>query len=217
MSNIKLYVDFDRTLFDTDGLEREVKKVRKRYGISDEMWKKYVKEYREEHNTLFNMYNIMYRICFNENINFKALNELNKTIVRKSNSFIFDDATKFIKKAKVLNLEVNMLSFGDYKFQVKKIVNTKISKRFDRIIITPENKFQIDDRVDYENGIFFDDNPKDVEGLYERNPLGIYRIRREGVKYSDIDLKYPDIEEVPSLDKIDLEKIVSNKMLVKKM
>ena len=216
MGNIKLYVDFDRTIFDTDGLEMEVKKLRNDYGVSDAIWKKYVKEYRNSHDTLFNMYNIMYIICLNENVDFNILSGLDNIITNKSDSFIFEDAVDFINKAKILNLEINMLSFGDYKFQGKKIINTTISKQFDNIFITPINKFERDDLVYYKNGIFFDDNPKDVEGLYERNPLDVIRIRRDGVKYSDIDLKYSHIKEVRSFDDIDISKIISSKVLVKK-
>ena len=215
MNDIKFYVDFDRTIFNTDELYLMVKKLREEYGINENIWQEYVKIYKEKHNGLYNMYNILYEVCLYENFNFNILNKLDSLITEQSNKLVYNDVSRFLNKIKILNLQINMLTFGDSKFQSKKVSNTNISRKFDKIIYTSVNKFQKDDEVDYKNGIFFDDNPKDVEGLYERNPLKVFRIRRDGVKYSDIDLKYSDIEEVKSLDDIDLEDLDLPKELVR--
>ena len=47
---------------------------------------------------------------------------------------------------------------------MKKLMGSGITSYFDGIIITAEYKFLLD--IDYTNGIFIDDDPRDLNGLY---------------------------------------------------
>ena len=53
--------------------------------------------------------------------------------------------------------------------------------------------------VDYENGIFLDNNPKEVERFVSVGAKKVIRIKRDTDKYSKIPLKINGIEEYSSL------------------
>ena len=58
---------------------------------------------------------------------------------------------------------------------------------------TEELKYNLD--IDYSNGIFIDDKPQDLIGLYSRHPKKVIRLRRKNNKYSIKNLENVDIEE----------------------
>ena len=92
-----------------------------------------------------------------------------------------------------------MISYCEFglEFQTAKIVHSKLIEYFDSIITTSTPKYNLD--INYKNGIFIDDKPKDIEGLCLKNPIDIIRIRRPGDTYSNQNLKIPSIKEYQSL------------------
>ena len=56
--------------------------------------------------------------------------------------------------------------------------------------------------MDYKKGIFVDDNPRDIKGLYEKSPIKVIRIKKKSNKYSKVDIDIKDIEEYESFDDI---------------
>ena len=85
-------------------------------------------------------------------------------------------------------------------FHELKINGSGISNYFDTIIITATPKHELDFK--YENGIFVDDNPKDLENLYNVNGKRIIRIKRKNGRYSDKPLNISKIEEYTTLSEI---------------
>ena len=61
-------------------------------------------------------------------------------------------------------------------------------KYFDDIIITDKSKLNLEN-VDYENGVFIENNPYQIDDLYNANSKNVIRIRRNGDKYFYIDTK----------------------------
>ena len=64
---------------------------------------------------------------------------------------------------------------------------------FDALYITSKEKYKLD--INYTNGIFIDDNPSDLSGLYSKNPIKVIRLRRENNKHSLENLKNENIKE----------------------
>ena len=87
-------------------------------------------------------------------------------------------------------------------YQMKKLLGSGLMKYFDTITITSKYKFLLD--MDYTNGIFIDDDPRDLNGLYEKNPIKVIRIRKPNNKRSKIDIDNKDIEEFVSFDDIEV-------------
>ena len=73
---------------------------------------------------------------------------------------------------------------------------------FDEIIITKDLKYTLD--IDYSKGIFIDDKPQDLIGLYSKNPKKVIRLRRIGSKYSPKDIEI-NIEEYRNFDEIPID------------
>ena len=95
-----------------------------------------------------------------------------------------------------------MLSYANdgLEYQSLKIAGSGLSNYFDALYITADKKFELD--LDYTNGIFIDDNPEDLIGLYSNNPKRLIRLRRKENKYSVQDLKYIKIEEYSDFSEI---------------
>jgi hypothetical protein len=71
-------------------------------------------------------------------------------------------------------------------YQLQKVNSSGLAKYFDNIFVVSTPKWQLD--LDYKKGIFIDDNPTDLAGLFENNPLDIIRIRRANNKYSKTEI-----------------------------
>ena len=66
--------------------------------------------------------------------------------------------------------------------------------------MTTEYKFKLD--INYQKGIFIDDDPRDLKGLFEKNAFRVIRIRKENNRRSKIDIDNSNIEEYKSFDNI---------------
>lgn len=137
-------------------------------------------------------------------------------IIENGEKYLFTDSLHFLKNLKKSCSKVYILSHekNDLDFQAQKILGSGIfSKNYiDAIILSKISKAKLTkkaltdkeniyiaspdnimpDYIDYENGIFIDDRPKDLENLYFTcygNKLPkknrIYRIERPNQKYTN--------------------------------
>lgn len=80
----------------------------------------------------------------------------------------------FLEVARQKGYTINILSFGDEHFQAKKIYNTGLESRVDRIIVTRESKeriLQAEGFAENEGDWFFDDRLKFLEAMKKAFPL----------------------------------------------
>lgn len=194
-----IYLDFDRTIYNSDLLYNDMNDIIIKYGIDLERFEKAKKEVLKE-PILFNYFMVIDYICHSDKISFKIIEEL-ESVINNGNKYIYHDVENFIKKAKSKGYIVNILTYGDLNFQLKKLSNLNICGIIDNIFITSFYKFNID--VDYKNSIFIDDNPRDLIGLYNKQAGKVIRILRKCTKYSKIKIKNKAIENYSSLDEID--------------
>lgn len=198
MKNI--YLDFDRTVYNTDELYNDMNKVILKYGI--EQWQfDIVKNKIFEKPILFNYFKVIDYICNTNKISVKVLHEL-ESIVRNGDKYIFDDVEEFIKNAKNKGYTVNILTYGDRNFQLKKLSNLYICDIIDNIFISNNYKFNLD--LNYIDSIFIDDNPRDLEGLYNCVAGKVIRISRENTKYAKVEIKNKNIKNYKSLREISI-------------
>ena len=129
-----------------------------------------------------------------------------KNIIDNGEDMVFEDAKRFLERLKSNGHKIILLTYvPDEKnkdYQNEKIIGSGLKEYFDKIIITSEYKFTID--LDYKNGIFIDDDPRDLLGLYEKNPIKVIRIRKKNNKRSKIDIENKDILEYESFDDIEI-------------
>lgn len=201
------YFDFDNTLYETAKLTEVmlnaiVNSIYNKTGKNLEDLKKYAKE--NFNSTTGNIFNFAEEMAekFKSDKN-KVLEDLNNAIY-SGESIVFEDARRFVEKLYKNNNKLYILTYipdkKNHDYQMKKIIGSGIAKYFNSIIITSEYKFNLD--LDYKNGIFFDDDPRDLNGLFEKNPIKVIRIRKENNKRSKIDMENKEIEEYKTFDDI---------------
>jgi len=195
MKKDKIYIDFDGTLFDTDAFYKEFLSLCTKNGITEEEVKECEKKIFDDNN-LFNLVKLSNYIIEKFSLDSSLLD---KTKSLFSDKFIYDDVIMPLRKLRK-SYELILLTFGD-EDQKDKISATGLEKYFSEIIITQKDKSQLKN-VDYKNGIFIDNNPKELIRFYNKGVKKVIRIRRSIDKYSKIDtnikeiLEYEDFSEL---------------------
>ena len=179
---MKIYIDFDGTLFDSTKHYQEYINIFKKHNIDIESY--FNKEYQKEKN-----FDILSKKLIKEyNLNPSIYDELDKIYTEE---LIFKDVIPFLEE-NYNKYDLILLTLGNINYQQKKINKTNISKYFKEIIITNKDKSKLD--IDYTNGIFIDNNPLELKKFYNSKAKYLIRIKRDTDKYSKIDL---DIKNIP--------------------
>lgn len=200
------YIDFDNTLYETAKLSSlEIDAIAKL--ISNEKNLNF-EEVLEDLKANFDSPKANF-ITFGEEMakrynadKEKILNKVNY-IMDNSENLVFEDAKRFIKRLKENGHKIIILTYiikGNQAQQQKKLIGSGLANEVDEIFITTELKYTLD--LDYTKGIFIDDAPRDLLGLYEQNPVKVIRIRKPNNKRSKVDINNKDIEEFVSFDDI---------------
>ncbi len=202
------YIDFDNTLYETTKLTSlMLDKIVDSISKATREEKRNIEFIKNEFNsTKGNIYSFAKEIASRYNVNSEKVLENVRNVIKNGEEITFDDAKRFLKKLKEKKDNIVLLTYipneNNMEYQIEKIKGSGIEKYFDDIIITSKCKFTLD--LDYKNSIFIDDDPRNLDGLYERNPIKVIRIRKKNNKYSKIDIDNKDIEEYESFDDIKL-------------
>lgn len=200
------YIDFDNTLYETTKLTKAMmtsiaKTISENSNFKfDEIIEDIESNFNSTYGNIFEYGRIMaekYNVDSSNVI--KNINE----VIFNGNVYVFEDSKRFLKKLKEGNYTINILTYiakGNQEYQLKKLFGSGISNNIDRIIVTSDLKYTLD--IDYKNGIFIDDNPRDLKGLYEQNPQKVIRMRRKNNKYYSKEIENINIEEYNSFDDI---------------
>ena len=199
------YIDFDSTLYDTTSLTNDMLET-----MALHIDKSNKDNILQELKSLFNrehIYNI-FDLCnyFEKKYSLESNYLLNpvKEVIKNGSKYVYDDVISFLNKLKEKNNKIQMLTSSTIKenmeFQSLKILGSGLSNYFDVITITSVPKFSLG--LKYKDGIFIDDNPKDLESLFKANGKRIIRIKRKNGKYSNKLLNISKIEEYTTLSEI---------------
>ena len=181
---IKIYIDFDGTLFNSTKLYNDFIKFFKKYNI-DEL--SINKLYKQEKNLDTLATSLIKKYSLPQSIS----EEFNQIYSKK---LIYKDIIPFLEKYSKKYYLI-LLTLGNESFQQKKISSTNISKYFKEIIITNKDKSKLN--IDYSNGIFIDNNPLELKKFYNANAKYLIRIKRKTDKYSKLNL---DINNIPEFN-----------------
>lgn len=198
---MKIYVDFDRTLFDCDRFLDDFYNLITNYNIPRDLFKECQNQSRKHgFNPYIILNNLEKKISFDKSI----YNDIDKLIINTS-SYLYSDAIPFLEYINSLNYKVIILTKGNRDFQSKKIANAHIDKYYDKIIVTMHHKGFL--FLNYLQSIFIDDNPREINSLMKRKPKKMIRIKRINSKYSNIEIDY-DILAIENLQEIIDKKIL---------
>jgi FMN phosphatase YigB (HAD superfamily) len=199
------YIDFDNTLFETAKLtEAMLKSILDSISINNEEVLNDVKNNFDSSND--NIFTYAEKMANKYNIDCKlVINNINN-IIDNCGRFVYEDSERFLNKLKKEENKVVLLTFipkMNQEYQLQKIKGSGLAKYFDTMILTTELKYTLD--INYENGVFIDDNPRDLEGLNSMNPLRLIRMRRLNNKRSKIEMNIENMEEYETFDAISLD------------
>lgn len=177
-----IYFDFDGTLYDSDKLMRKFTDICKKFKILEEDIDTIEQELFTE-NKLFNLDELANYLSEKYILPPDFLKELENLYSEKN---IYPDVYLALRKIKQSQkYDMVILTYGNIKYQQKKIHNCDILEYIKEVIITEKNKSNINN-IDYENGIFIDNNPAQIKALKDKTD-NVIRIRRKTDKYSKHD------------------------------
>ncbi|MBO5096602.1 MAG: HAD hydrolase-like protein [Bacilli bacterium] len=189
----KFYIDFDSTLFDSSKYLHKLYVICEKYKISRTELDEITDSIFEHHKNFF--IDDLLKYLIEEKKVDKNIKEDFKIL--ENTSFLYEDSILFLKNIQN-KYNLILLTCGNISNQQKKIDACDIKKYFSNIIITPGNKSTVQE-VEYQNSIFLDNNPKEVERFVSVGAKRVIRIKRDTDKYSKIPLKINGIEEYSSL------------------
>ena len=188
---MKIYIDFDGTLFNNGKHFQKIINIFKKYNIT----KDYIHNLTNNKHYK-NMDNLAKEIIINNNLDKSIIKEINTIYTEE---LIYKDIIPFLEKYQN-QYDLILLTLGTKKYQLKKIKSSNISKYFKEIIITNKDKSKLN--IDYQNNIFIDNNPKELKKFYNSKAKHLIRIKRNNDKYSKIDLDINNIPEFTSFNQL---------------
>lgn len=205
------YIDFDNTLYNTPKLtERLIQSIvlyvsnQKKEINKNTIHSDCISNFNKDH--IYNIYDLAKYIASKYELSSSPIINNLSSIILNSRDLVYSDVAPFLNKLKQNNNKIYILSFGrkSMQYQTAKISGSGLSELFDAIYITSTYKFDLD--INYQNGIFIDDNPRDLLGLYKKNAHQVIRLRRIENKYSAEDIKNTNIKEYSDLSQIPIIK-----------
>ena len=193
---MKIYIDFDGTLFNSTKHYHNYKNIFKKHNIDIEEILK--QKYKQEKN----FDTLTKKIIKEYNLNPSIYKEVDQIY---SKELIFKDVIPFLEKYSK-KYDLILLTLGNINYQNKKIKHSNISKYFKDIIITNKDKSTLD--IDYENWIFIDNNPLELKKFHNSKAKNLIRIKRDSDKYSKLNLNIENIPEFTSFDELSKNKYI---------
>ena len=212
---MNFFIDFDHTLYKTDDLVKDMLDVLAKHICKkcsqdyDEILEKLKSKFRRGKDNFPDIYDLIGYFSSTEQYNFNkedAIKKINK-VISNGNKYLFNDAIPFLQYLKSQGHKIYILSYNENKvyYQTVKIAESGIIKYVDGIMPTIVLKGEMP--IDFSQGVFIDDKPRDLISIYNKKPYKIYRIRRKKERYSNLNLEIP-IPEFQNLEELkeELEK-----------
>jgi phosphoglycolate phosphatase-like HAD superfamily hydrolase len=167
---IKLFVDFDKTLFDTSQVKERLVRIFSQLGFSQsEIEQTYI---AESLDGKFNPEGQAKRLCDIRPFNIEIAELKIKSMIFDSNKLLYFDTIGFLDDVDRNKYEVNLLSYGDEDFQKRKVKHSGIIDKFDNIYITNiEKQIYLKDIVkSNEYFVVIDDRGDALEKISKKFP-----------------------------------------------
>lgn len=193
---MKIYIDFDGTLFDTDKYMSDSVRLLNEYGIDNVIFSNVKKDLFGDKN-LFNL-NVMIDFFIKKyNIDIELKNKIDNLL---KNSYLYSEVIDCLEQLINNGYELYLLTYGDDEFQKTKIKASNIEKYFKEVIITNKNKSELN--LDYKNSIFIDNNPFVIENFYNSMAKNIIRIKRKSDRYAKVNCNITGIIECSDFNQV---------------
>lgn len=189
---MNIYIDFDGTLFDTDKFYNDFIMLCKKNNVSESE----VFNIRNKTHKLFNLDDLALEIKKEFSLNDDFINSVNDLYDKK---YLYEDVIDFLEKY-YQKYNLYILSYGETNYQTKKISCCSFDKYFKDIIITTDKGKE---NIDYKDGWFIDNNPREIEKLKEAGASKIIRIKRKDDSHFNL-ICSVKVKDYFALDAIDV-------------
>lgn len=192
----KIYIDFDSTLYNTGLLKEKfllnlAKEICKNSNLKDteKVFQQILcLKQDKKSNGILAICDVVSKKYGLEKID---LSDCFKSALKKGEQFCYDDSVDFLKSLTQKGYEINILTYTDkrdFDLQLLKLSKSGLASFVNNIIVCTANKGDLG--LDYKNAIFIDDNPRDLTSLFNAGVAEerLFRVRRPGSKYSDVEI-----------------------------
>lgn len=207
----RVYIDFDSTLYDTGAIKKVMNDIIAD-GVCDNISgveKNVILE--EIKDAKANGVKSVIGLCkFFENrygLEKDTIKNMFKDFLARGDALLYADSIDFLKRLSQKGYEVNILTYTskeDFEYQMLKVMGSKISDYVDNIFMCSKKKGEL--ALEYETSCFVDDNPRELVSLFNAgvSPDRLFRIKRAGASYSDIEITEFESQEYSSFDDIEI-------------
>lgn len=193
---MKIFLDFDDTLFNTGAFIRASQSLFVDSGISEEMYKEAwfkVRELRGLESMSYDFETHMKMLHEKKDFDDKELRKKVEDFYREhTKEYVFPDVEEFLEKMQKRENTLYLISFKTGDFQDKKIMASGLMRFFDDMAVGSEEKGELLKRFfnagDEEIGCFVDDRAYQIENVKRAFPkiTTLYMQRAEGRYHEDV-------------------------------
>jgi len=166
----KLFIDFDKTIFDTSQVKERLYRIFGQFGCSkEEIDRTYL---AESLDGKFSPEGQAKRLNQIRPLDLDIIEMKIKTIIADSAKILYSDTIEFLDNIDRQKFEVDLLSYGDEEFQNRKVKHSGIVDKFDNIYITNIEKqiYLQENNIVAENDYFIviDDKLDNLEKISQK-------------------------------------------------
>ena len=192
---IRAYIDFDSTLYETEVIKRRMNDMisdavcREKNNVDKQVVLQEIKQAKENGiKSVFGLCKFFEEKYGLENNYIKADFD---EFLADGEKYMYPDSVPFLKRLAQKGFEINILTYtakDGFDYQMLKLMGSSVLDYVDNFIICSRSKGELN--LDYENGYFFDDNPRELASLFNAgvSENRLFRIRRDGVGNSAIEI-----------------------------
>jgi FMN phosphatase YigB (HAD superfamily) len=189
---MRIYLDFDDVLFNTQAFLEKLKSIFETYGVSRELFEQTYQAMKAEslgsgfcYSFEAHMDQLRPHGTFDE----ENLGKERERAIADTAEFLFPDVRDFLAALKEKGYQISILSFGDQSFQEKKINGTGIAEYVAKNIVTDKDKAEAlqDEGIGTAEEVwFFDDRVHFIESVKRAFPtIKTVLVRRPEGRFSD--------------------------------
>jgi FMN phosphatase YigB (HAD superfamily) len=192
-------IDFDHTLFDTDAFLRAAALAAKQHGVSQALfYRTFAAITAEPRDAPYSFPQHIAAIAALTPVARSSLYKDFRQIVDRSSSFLYSDATAFLRNLLRWNVRVTLLTYADQKLRRAQLSSTSLSRWFDSVDIVSNSRAEKYKRLQEiaqisMTSILVDDHPKVLKAAEGFVTLRLRLRRRVLTRYRGIEPALPGV------------------------
>lgn len=188
-----IVVDFDRTIFNTDGFYGALRAFVERSDTHFNNWNEMYVSYQSKYNTMD-----IFKALLAFGVDPKIVDDTRKIAKSIAPDYVYDDSIAFLNTLKEHDTPHTVLTYGDPEFQTFKWTHSGLGDTPFEVTTSPKHVH----RVLKQAKVFIDDNPGEITPYLHKMPGNsrVYRMRRPGAKYANHTVaSHPSLLTIDSL------------------